>query len=99
MSLFQVRSLLDTPIEALRSIVVKQQDGAFLTFADSVWAQGETVLSELQDYANRELDLYHSQLGQEQSFSLNDSLVHILHTYPQVKTEPFTNHIGQQYPG
>ncbi len=92
MSLSQVKALLDTPIEALRSVVVKQADGAFLTFADSVWAQGEAVLSELQDYANRELDLYHSQLGQELSFSLNDSLVHILQTYPQAKTESFTNH-------
>ncbi|MGG3452590.1 MrcB family domain-containing protein [Paenibacillus rhizolycopersici] len=92
MSLSQVRSLLDTPIEALRSVVVKQPDGAFLTFADSVWAQGEAVLSELQDYANRELDLYHNQLGQEPSFSLHESLVHILQTYTQAKTESFTNH-------
>ncbi|WP_339819167.1 DUF3578 domain-containing protein [Paenibacillus sp. FSL R7-0216] len=84
--------ILDTPIEALRSVVVKQPDGAFLTFADSVWAQGEAVLSELQDYVNRELDLYHNQLGQEPSFSLHESLVHILHTYSQAKTESFTNH-------
>lgn len=92
MSLSQVRSLLDTPIEALRSVVVKQADGAFLTFVDSVWAQGDAVLSELQDYANRELDLYHNQLGQEPRFSLHESLVHILQTYPQAKTESFTNH-------
>ncbi|MUG87280.1 DUF3578 domain-containing protein [Paenibacillus timonensis] len=92
MSLSQVRSLLDTPIEALRSVVVKQSDGAFLTFADSLWAQGEAVLSELQDYANRELDLYHSQLGQGTSFSLHESLVHMLQTYTQAKTESFTNH-------
>ncbi|WP_068784517.1 MrcB family domain-containing protein [Paenibacillus phocaensis] len=84
--------ILDTPIEALRSVVVKQADGAFLTFADSVWAQGDAVLSELQDYANRELDLYHNQLGQEPRFSLHESLVHILQTYPQAKTESFTNH-------
>ncbi|MCT2196125.1 DUF3578 domain-containing protein [Paenibacillus sp. p3-SID1389] len=92
MNLSQVRSLLDTPIEALRSVVVKQADGAFLTFADSVWAQGEAVLSELQDYANRELDLYHKQLGQGSSFSLRESLVHILQTYSQAKTESFANH-------
>lgn len=84
--------ILDTPIEALRSVVVKQADGAFLTFADSVWAQGDAMLSELQDYANRELDLYHNQLGQEPSFSLHESLVHILQTYTQAKTESFTNH-------
>lgn len=92
MNLSQVRSLLDTPIEALRSVVVKQADGAFLTFADSVWSQGEAVLFELQDYANRELDLYHRHLGQGPSFSLRESLVHILQTYPQAKTETFANH-------
>ncbi|MDU2241861.1 MULTISPECIES: MrcB family domain-containing protein [Paenibacillus] len=93
MSVPQIKThILDTPIEALRSVVVKQADGAFLTFADSVWAQGDAVLSELQDDANRELDLYHNQLGQEPRFSLHDSLVHILQTYPQAKTESFTNH-------
>ncbi|WP_339301020.1 DUF3578 domain-containing protein [Paenibacillus sp. FSL K6-2441] len=92
MNLFQVRSLLDTPIEALRSVVVKQADGAFLTFANSVWSQGEAVLFELQDYANRELDLYHRHLEQGPSFSLKESLVHILQTYSQAKTETFANH-------
>lgn len=94
MSIPQVKSLLETPIEALRSVVVKQSDGAFLTFADSVWSQGEELLSELQDYANRELDLYHSQLGSKQgfNFSLKESLDHILHTYHGAKSEPFANH-------
>lgn len=84
--------ILDTPIEALRSFVVKQSGGAFLTFVDSVWSQGEALLAELQDYANRELDLYHSQLEAKQDFSLNKSLNHILQTYSQAKTEAFANH-------
>ncbi|RCX18600.1 dynein-related subfamily AAA family protein [Fontibacillus phaseoli] len=94
MSISQVKSLLETPIEALRSIVIKQAGGAFLTFAESVWSKGAEVLPELQDYANRELELYHSHLGSEQGlgFSLKESLDHILHTYHEAKSESFANH-------
>lgn len=92
MSITQAKSLLETPIEALRSIVIKQSGGAFLTFADSIWTKGPEVMSKLQDYANRELDLYHDQLGSRQAFSLKESLEHILHTYLEAKSEVFANH-------
>lgn len=92
MNISQIRSILDTPIEALRSIVIKQSGGAYLTFADKVWSQGTEVLSELQDYANQELDLYYTQLEPRYEFSLKDSLDQILRTYIGAKSEPIANH-------
>lgn len=92
MNISQIRSILQTPIEALHSVVTKQSRGAYLTFSDNVWTQGTEVLSELQDYANQELDLYYTQLEPRYEFSLKDGLDQILSTYIGAKSEPIANH-------
>ncbi|WHX49375.1 DUF3578 domain-containing protein [Paenibacillus woosongensis] len=86
----QVKAILDTPIDALRSILAKN-DRNELTFTYAIWDGGEEVLTELERYANRELEAYYTQL-QSNSFSLKEHLSQILLTYRTAKQEPFANH-------
>ncbi|WP_238323059.1 MrcB family domain-containing protein [Gorillibacterium massiliense] len=90
-SIPQTKALLETPIDALRSIIKKTDNGASLTFQDHIWVMGPEVLDELQKYANEELDLYNDQLSS--GFSLKESIDHILQTYSTAKTQSFSNHL------
>lgn len=86
----QIKSILDTPISALRTILIKS-DRSSLTFTDNIWREKEKLFNELQEYADQELEAYHAQL-QASSFSLKESLNHILNTYTSAKKEAFANH-------
>ncbi|WJH36858.1 hypothetical protein N6H14_14845 [Paenibacillus sp. CC-CFT747] len=101
MSLSQTKALLDTPINALQSIITKSEDKGFLTFHDHIWAMGPEVLDELQRYANEELDAYNAQIRAD--FSLKTCLDEILNTYSTAKTQQFSGHpsvhcLEEQYP-
>lgn len=85
-----VKSILDTPINALRTILIKS-DRDTLTFTDDIWREKEKLFNELQEYADQELEAYNAQL-QASSFSLKESLNHILDTYTSAKKESFANH-------
>ncbi|MED4953929.1 DUF3578 domain-containing protein [Paenibacillus macerans] len=86
----QAKTILETPIDALRTILIKDNKNV-LTFTDAIWQGGGEVLVELQRYANQELETYYAQL-QSSHFSLKESLSHILHTYTAAKQEAFANH-------
>jgi energy-coupling factor transporter ATP-binding protein EcfA2 len=90
MTLSQTRRLIDTPIEALRSIITKSDGGSSLTFHQQIWAMAPDVFDELQRYANEELDAYNEQIWS--GFSLKESLDKILGTYSIAKTQSFSSH-------
>lgn len=95
MQLGQVKSLLKTPIDALRSVVIETDNGAGLTFADQVWVLGSGGIDDLQQYANQELDAYNEGI-QASRVPLKAYLEQVLNNYVTAKTQTFAGHpLGQ----
>lgn len=84
----QLRQIVDTPINALNSIIEVKESEDIISFRQE-W--GQTVLDELYDISRRELKSYYKEDSTD-TFSLHNSLYRILTTYLQAKTEPFSGH-------
>ncbi|SDW71266.1 MrcB family domain-containing protein [Paenibacillus sp. CF384] len=90
-TLSQTKSLLQTPIDALKSII--EANSETITFKSSVWAQiNEQVLSELREYAQSELTNYNDELATKSEFSLKTCFDQILDNYLDYKTQGFGSH-------
>ncbi|TYP69632.1 MrcB family domain-containing protein [Paenibacillus methanolicus] len=88
-TLSQTKSLLNTPIKALSSIL--DESKGTITFKTVIWDKlTEDTMTELQSYALVELDNYNNNLAAP--VSLRESLTQILSSYIDAKVQPFSNH-------
>ncbi|WP_240689298.1 MrcB family domain-containing protein [Ammoniphilus sp. YIM 78166] len=101
MTTTRVINLLQTPIQALSSVLITDSQKSWIGFRPDVLEELSTsVRKELKQYALDEIEAY---FGQSKSFSLRDHLTYILSHYLQAKTETFKEHplgirVRQQIP-
>jgi 5-methylcytosine-specific restriction enzyme B len=89
-TLSQITHTIQTPITALQEILEQDSINQTIGFKKQLYdSWDQDVLIELYDYANQELDQYHKR--QVPSFSLRDSIDHIMSNYLLTKREPFGN--------
>ncbi|WP_223836555.1 MrcB family domain-containing protein [Paenibacillus oceani] len=89
---FQINGLLQTPIKALKAILVHDSGKQTLRFTDelqAIWS--ESLVQQLREYANRELESYY-QNQQPITTSLREHLAKVMSDYVAAKREPFTSH-------
>ncbi|WP_165822591.1 MrcB family domain-containing protein [Paenibacillus montanisoli] len=90
-TLAQTKSLLQTPIEALKSIL--DANSETITFKPHIWPLlNEQCLSELMEYAESELERYNEELPTKSPFSLKASFDQLLNNYLDYKTQGFGGH-------
>jgi len=88
----QINGLLQTPIKALKAILVHDSGKQTLRFSDELQALwSESLVQELREYAKQELESYY-QNQQPITTSLRDHLAKVMSDYVAAKREPFTSH-------
>lgn len=99
----QVGSVIDTPIQALSEILEFPSDRQTMGFKRELFENWDPeVLTELHDYATKELENYYR--SSTSAFSLNHALQTVLYNYLKAKTEPLGGHslgtfVRQTIPG
>ncbi|WP_308637853.1 MrcB family domain-containing protein [Paenibacillus silvisoli] len=91
LTLARTKSLLQTPIEALKFIL--DANAETITFKPHIWSLlHEQHLDELREYAESELAKYNEELAMNSSFSLKASFDQMLNNYLEYKTQGFGGH-------
>lgn len=90
-SLGQVQSIIDTPIEVLSSIIERNLERQTIGFRKDLYDQWEQdVLIDLYDYAQQELANYYNEHSEK--FSLHNAFNKVMTTYLDAKKESFKEH-------
>ncbi|MDK8182032.1 DUF3578 domain-containing protein [Paenibacillus sp. UMB4589-SE434] len=88
-TLSEISQTIQTPIAALQEILEQDLHDQMIGFKSQLYeAWDNDVLIELHDYATQELEQYY-RMRQGVSFSLRDTLHHIMSHYIKAKIEPF----------
>ncbi|SEP01146.1 MrcB family domain-containing protein [Paenibacillus sp. OV219] len=90
LTLAQTKTLLQTPIDALKSIL--EANSETITFTTHIWSiLNDQLLTELREYAQSELEAYNEALTNS-SFSLKAAFDQLLNNYLDYKTQNFGGH-------
>ncbi|WP_028545801.1 MrcB family domain-containing protein [Paenibacillus taiwanensis] len=88
-TLSDISQTIQTPIVALKEILEHDLHNQMIGFKSQLYeACDKDVLIELHDYATQELEQYY-RMRQGVSFSIRDTLYHIMSHYTNAKIEPF----------
>ncbi|MFC5404667.1 MrcB family domain-containing protein [Cohnella soli] len=89
-TLSQITQVIQTPITVLQEILEQDPQEQTIGFKKQLYETwDQDVLIELHDYAMQELEQYYSNRPSSSTFSLRDTLHHIMKNYLQAKMEPF----------
>ncbi len=92
----RVQYVLDTPIDALSSILDYPSSGYTIGFKPEIYNQlTPAVLDELYHFTLDELDVYYAP--PQSNFSLREDLLNIIHNYLPAKQQPLTGHPLAEY--
>lgn len=92
----RVQYVLDTPIDALSSILDYPSSGYTIGFKPDIYTQlTPAVLDELYHFTLDELDIYYAP--PQSDFSLREDLLNIIRNYLPAKQQPLTGHPLAEY--
>jgi MoxR-like ATPase len=90
---FQINGLIQTPIKALKDVLLLDSSKQTLRFTDELRAEwSEAIALELREHAAHELDAYYNNQQPVSTVSLREHLLQVMSQYVDAKRQPFTGH-------
>ncbi|MFB0843451.1 MrcB family domain-containing protein [Paenibacillus oleatilyticus] len=87
----QLKSLINTPIQALSSVIDVHDQKQSISFKPSIWEKlDENGIEDLRNYALTEIENYYNHFNNH--VAIREHLEQVMRDYISAKTKPFSGH-------